>query len=97
MDAFGEYAVSNEFAELHVDDARAGGGYFPVQFAGTFGAAADSVDDAGFPFATKYFHGYGDAAVEVFFCLPLVHAFLLKLVFLARLAESCHTEKLFGT
>src|SRR5689334_7074410 len=44
-----------------------------MQLAGPFGAPANGVNNAGFPFSAKYLHGNYNTAIEVFFYLSFIH------------------------
>ena len=81
---FEHNAIQVELPELHIDYAR-GGGYLAMHLAGPVVPAVDGIYNTGLPLASKHFHGYCDAALEVFGYFSFVHTALFNKVTIIRL------------
>src|SRR5688572_29589845 len=66
-------AVIFQLFQVHIDDARVDLCHFPVYDTWTANATADAIDDPGFPFATHYFNGHAQSAIEHFRNFLFIH------------------------
>ena len=64
-DGFFDHAVNLQLFQLLVDDARTGIFEMAVQFAGTFAAFLQFVEDTRFPLPSHDFHCYCHAAINI--------------------------------